>query len=130
MTMRIVFSLLAICLSVGAGCFGVGGDSSISVTGQVTVGSAVWKDGGSVLFQSDMTSETAALDSHGRFAMRIPPGIYRVAVEPAGGIPVERPDPRRGGILAKYMMPSTSGITVSIDDDHRDLAIELDGAGG
>lgn len=128
MTMRIVFSLLTICLSVGAGCFGVGGDPSISVTGHVTVRSAVWKDGGSVLFQSDMTSATAVLDSNGRFAMRIPPGIYRVAVEPAGGIPVERPDPKRGGILPKYMAPSTSGITASIDDDHRDLVIALDGA--
>jgi hypothetical protein len=29
--------------------------------------------------------------------------------------------------LPKYMAPSTSGITVSIDDGHRDLVIELDG---
>jgi hypothetical protein len=50
-----------------------------------------------------------------------------VAIAPAGGIPVEKPDPKKGGILPKYMAPSTSGITVSIDDEHREFVIELEG---
>jgi hypothetical protein len=124
---RLTSPLLAAAVCLVAGCMGSGDDSSMSVTGLVTVGGVAWKQGGSVLFESDATSETSTIDAEGRFALRLRPATYRVAVEPAGGIPVERPDPKRGGILPKYMAPSTSGITVSIDDGHRDLVIELDG---
>lgn len=127
MSSSLASPLLAAAVCVIAGCMGSADDSSMSVTGVVKVGGVTWKQGGSVLFESDATSETSTIDAGGRFALRLRPGTYGVAVEPAGGIPVERPDPKRGGILPKYMVPSTSGITVSIDDGHRDLVIELDG---
>lgn len=121
-----VGGLLALYLFAGVGCIGLGGDSSMLVTGRVTVDNVVWDDGGSVLFQSDTTSEMAVLDTQGRFVVRVPAGTYRVAVEPLGGIPVERPNPKQGGILPRYMTPSTSGITVSVDPDHRDVALDLE----
>jgi hypothetical protein len=127
-TTRIAYVLLVLCLGFGAGCSGTGNRSSIPVTGRVTVGGGVWERGGSVLFQSDVTSETSAIDTQGRFALRLPPGTYRVAIEPPGGLPVERPDPKQTGIPRRYMLPSTSGISVSVDGEHSDIAIALDGA--
>lgn len=127
MSPRRAAPLLAAAVCLVAGCMGSADDSSMSVTGVVKVGGVAWKQGGSVLFESDATSETSTIDAEGRFALRLRPGTYRVAVEPSGGIPVERPDPKQGGILPKYMAPSTSGISVSIDAERRDVVIDLDG---
>ena len=99
MTTRVAFVLLVLCLGFGVGCSGTGSNSSIPVTGRVTVGGGVWERGGSVLFQSDVTSETSVIDTQGRFALRLPPGTYRVAIEPPGGLPVERPEPPEIAVL-------------------------------
>lgn len=107
-----------------AGCSGAT-VATLPVTGVVRIDNAVWSGGGAIVFDGAAESGLALLDADGQFRLSLPPGDYRVAIEPPGGIPLERPDPKTSPLPPKYMNPSTSGLTVTISADHRELTFDL-----
>jgi|GEM_PF-5541515 len=110
--------------SLLAGCSG-STVATLPVTGVVRIDNAVWSGGGAIVFDGAAESGLAPLDADGKFHLSLPPGSYRVAIEPPGGIPLERPDPKTSPLPPKYMDPSSSGLTVTISADNRDLTFDL-----
>lgn len=107
-----------------AGCSGAT-IAALPVEGVVRINNDVWSGGGSIVFDGAAESGLAPLDATGQFRLSLPPGDYRVAIEPPGGIPLERPDPKTSPLPPKYMDPSTSGLTVTISADQRELTFDL-----
>jgi hypothetical protein len=123
-TGRLLWTLQSLAAVLLAGCSGATG-TTLPVTGVVRIDNAVWSGGGAIVFDGAKESGLAPLDADGKFRLSLPPGSYRVAIEPPGGIPLERPDPKTSPLPPKYMDPSSSGLTVTISADNRDLTFDL-----
>ncbi len=98
---------------------GCGGPSGTDVKGKVR-----WKGQplprGTITFFGDSDTKAIAIGSDGAFACQLQPGDYRAAVLalpeiPPGAKETDPMPPDDIGLDPKYAMPTTSGITATVD---------------
>lgn len=121
--------LLCILLLAG-GCgprFPIG---MIAVTGTVTMGGKPVPKGDVHFIPEDQSKTAAARISNGRFQASVWPLSYRLAVSSNAqpGMVDEQTGqqiPAVSLVPEKYRSATTSGLTVTIDADHRTVAIDI-----
>ncbi|CAN5628515.1 hypothetical protein BH11PLA2_BH11PLA2_12930 [soil metagenome] len=108
-------SLLLVGLILAAGCSGTQKPQKkeLEVTGKVMLSSGTALEKGFVAFDPILASgaareETAKIDQ-GTFKVKIMPGRYRVAIDPA-----EQRGNARPGVADKYTKCDTSGLEVEV----------------
>jgi hypothetical protein len=120
-----------------AAAFGCGDGSAPVRVNQQVVRGRVLLVGGRPLTRGRLVlspTDVSALPLHGApgpdgtFVLRVgemgvgaAPGEYRVHVEPVEGPPGAQVQPRNPGFPARYLDPSTSGLTVTITPETREL---------
>jgi len=117
-------------LLVAGGCGPRFPTGMIAVTGTVTMGGKPVPKGAVHFIPEDRSKTAAARISNGRFQASVWPLSYRLAVSSNAqpGMVDEQTGqqiPAVSLVPEKYRSATTSGLTVTIDADHRTVAIDI-----
>jgi hypothetical protein len=122
--------LLLVAVLVLAGCGKATPDGMITVTGTVACGGKPLPKGAVHLVPADATKAALArIDGSGRFRADVWPLDYRIAVtadeQPAYVDDNGREIPAQSLVPLKYTSVRTSGLSATVDADHRTVTLDL-----